>query len=240
MATSQNGWPVDKSGAKQDRKALVRDVTVPNGVLAGDVAVVFRWLAGRYETLVERLVKGTCWGWYVKQIEGSAATSNHASGTAVDFNADRHPMGAQPSGSFSSGQIKACRAIVAEAGGVLRWGGDYTGRKDAMHWEINTTAARVKAFADKIRAGVAPGQEDDVTPADITAIGKEVVLRLTTGAAQEDGTPNSPVGHAVLVQGIPNGMKQDAPRDYAYVILRDIGESLARIEKLLTEPTPPE
>jgi hypothetical protein len=170
VTTSQNGWPVDTSGAKQDRAPLIRDIVVPNGVLAGDVAAVFRWLAAEYDAKVERLVAGTCWGWFVKPIEGGSSVSNHASGTAVDFNADRHPMGQAPTASFSSKQIAACRAIVAAAGGVLRWGGDYSGRKDGMHWEINASAAAVKAFAKKIG--------DDVDDDDMDKIADKVVAKL--------------------------------------------------------------
>lgn len=153
MSTSQNGWPVDRSGASQDRGPLVRDITVPNGVLAGDVAVVFRWLARQFDARVEQLMKGSCWGWFVKPIEGSQTISNHASGTAVDLNADKHPMGVSASKTFTTGQIAACHAILAEADGVLRWGGDYTGRPDPMHWEIVGSAAQVRALANKIGSG---------------------------------------------------------------------------------------
>jgi len=158
MSVSQNGWAVDPSGAHQDRAPLVRDITVPNGVLSGDVAVVFRWLARQFDTRVEPLVKGTCWGWFVKPIEGSTTISNHASGTAVDLNADKHPMGVSASRTFSARQVAACHAIRDEAGGVLRWGGDYTGRPDPMHWEIVGSAAEVRALANKIRSG---SREDD-------------------------------------------------------------------------------
>lgn len=152
MSSSQNGWPVDRSGSKQDRAPLTRDITVPNGVLAGDVAVVFRWLAHQFDTRVETLVKGTCWGWFVKPIEGSSTISNHASGTAVDLNADQHPMGVAASKTFTAKQVAACHAILDEAGGVLRWGGDYTGRPDPMHWEVVGTAAQVKALAAKVNS----------------------------------------------------------------------------------------
>lgn len=155
MSRSQNGWPV-VTKADCDTADLIPGVRVPNGVLKGDVATVFRWLAQQYNARVERLIYGTCWGWFVKTIEGSTSISNHASATAVDFNADRHPMGTAASNTMSSAQIKACHAIIAEAGGVLRWGGDYTGRPDPMHWEIHTTAAGVKAFADKIRGDDMP------------------------------------------------------------------------------------
>lgn len=169
MTVSQNGWLVDATGGRQDRAPLLRDITVPNGVLAGDVATVFRWLASEYDFKVERLIKGTCWGWYVKTIEGGTSISNHASGTAVDFNAEEHPLGAAPLSSFSPKQITACRQIVSNSGGVLRWGGDYTGRKDSMHWEINASAARVKVLAALIRAD-AQEAEDDMDQATFTAL----------------------------------------------------------------------
>jgi hypothetical protein len=157
VVNSQNGWPVDRTGAGQDRSPIHGAVTVPNGVLKGDVAVVLRWVARQFDETVEPLKAGTCWGWFVKNIEGSASISNHASGTAIDLNADRHPMGVAASKTFTAKQVAACRAIETAAGGVVRWGGSYSGRPDSMHWEINAPAAKVKAFADKIRS-----EEDDM------------------------------------------------------------------------------
>lgn len=153
MATSQNGWAVDSSGALQDRSA-VDGVTVPNGVRKGDVATVLHHLMGRFHREVERLIPGTCWGWFVKKIEGSSTISNHASGTAIDLNADRHPMGVR--NTFSTAQQAKIRAILADLDGVVRWGGDYTGRPDDMHFEIVKGAAAVRAVAAKIRAGELP------------------------------------------------------------------------------------
>lgn len=149
MVTSQNGWKIVGASAC-DTAPLIDGIKVPNGVLAGDVAVVFRWLAEQYNARVERLVPGTCWGWYVKTIAGSGTLSNHGSATAVDFNADKHAMGDSASKSFSAAQIKTCKAIVTESGGVLRWGGTYSGRVDSMHWEIVGSAAQVKAFVEEI------------------------------------------------------------------------------------------
>lgn len=165
MSVSQNGWTVDSTGTHQDKGAILRDIDVPNGVLAGDVAYIFRWLAGEFDSRVERLVKGTCWGWFNRTVRGSTSISNHASGTAVDFNADQHPLGSSPGDTFSDAQIKTIRSIVASTGGVIRWGGDYTGRKDPMHFEINTTAAKVKAFAAQLRE-----DEDDMDQATFTAM----------------------------------------------------------------------
>lgn len=162
MANSQNGWPVDRTGAQQDRSA-VAGVTFPNGVRRGDVATVLHYVAYRFHREVEPLHAGWCWGWYVKNIEGSSAISNHASGTAIDLNAPSHPIGRR--GTFSAAKVRAIRRILADCDGVVRWGGDYTGRADEMHFEIIKGAAAVAALARKIRA-----EENPVTqPAPPTA-----------------------------------------------------------------------
>jgi hypothetical protein len=223
VANSQNGWPV-AAAAQQDRGPLIRNVTVPNGVLAGDVATVFRWLAGQYDAQVERLKDGSCWGWFVKPIEGGTSFSNHASGTAVDFNADEHPMGQQPSFSFSHAQIIACRGIVKAAGGVLRWGGDYTGRKDGMHWEIIGTRSQVAALAAKIRK----------PPEDVVDI--DGYFKQTTSS---DGGLESSAGHVLLTQAVPNGLDPDLKREPAWKVLTDLGVAVRELTAKVDALTPP-
>lgn len=165
MARSQNGWQVVFNTPDQRRKLdmapLLRNITVPNGVLAGDVAVVFRWLAEQYDRRVERLIPGWCWGWFVKVIEGSDVVSNHASGTAVDFNAPANPMGTGTTKrSLTAEQIDECHKIEQESGGVLRWGGDFS-RNDPMHWEIVKSPAEAKIFAAKIKR-----EQENMTDSD--------------------------------------------------------------------------
>lgn len=155
MAKSQNGWPVvEKNKCDQGPWS---GVTFPNGILAGDVATIAEWQLARYEADVQPLVAGTCWGWFVKEIEGSSKISNHASATAWDINASQLPMGPPTSSSMSDAEIDACRRIVDDSDGTLRWGGDYSGRPDPMHWEIDAPPNEVGAFADKIRRGDVPG-----------------------------------------------------------------------------------
>lgn len=53
--------------------------------------------------------------------------------------------------SFTSRQISAIHTRLKRYSGVIRWGGDYTGRKDPMHFEINRSVAtthrvKVKLF----------------------------------------------------------------------------------------------
>ncbi len=79
--------------------------------------------------------------------------SNHSSGTAIDLNAPRHPLGT--SGTFSATQRSHIRSILNSCNGVVRWGGDYSGRKDEMHFEINVRPgdARLAALAQRIGGG---------------------------------------------------------------------------------------
>lgn len=149
MAKSQNGWPV--VGATACDNGTFEGVRLPNGVLKGDVATVARWQMKLYKATVEPLVAKTCWGWYAKKIEGTNVYSNHASATAWDINAPQHPMGVPTKNTMSSKEIAACREIVRKSNGVLRWGGDYTGRQDAMHWEIIASPAKVSAFVDSLK-----------------------------------------------------------------------------------------
>lgn len=164
MAVSQNGFSAND-------RSVITAIPVPGGTLPvrkGDVAVVFEWLARRFHDDVELLVWPGCWGYAERPIRGSTTTlSNHASGTAVDFNAPAHPLGKV--GTFTVGQVRAIRRILTDARGVIRWGGNYSGRKDEMHFEINASAAAVAALARTL-------QEDDMplTDADVDKIAHRV------------------------------------------------------------------
>jgi len=160
VATSQNGWPAssDKRAIGVDGAWSIRGAQFPGGVVAGPVATVLGYVADQFHQRVEPLVAGWCWGWAWRDIRGSTGLSNHASGTAIDVNAPRHPLGA--TGTFTTSQRDSIHAILAEAGGVVRWGGDYTGRKDEMHFEINAGYAAVAALAARLKEDDMPSPND--------------------------------------------------------------------------------
>src|SRR6476661_241046 len=159
-ATSQNGWPAGSSSAVPLSPLAVGAATFPAGVRRGDVHVVLGYVARRFDREVEALVKGWCWGHRYRVISGSTSLSNHSSGTAIDCNAPRHPLGS--SGTFTATQRSHIRAILNACEGIVRWGGDYSSRKDEMHFEINVRPgdARLAALVTKIGGG---------TPAPIIA-----------------------------------------------------------------------
>jgi len=194
MATSQNGWTVDKTGALQDRTA-VHGVTFPNGVRRGDVATVLFYVAGRFHREVEPLHPGWCWGWFVKVIEGSTSISNHASGTAIDLNAPNHPIAR--SGTFSGAKVKAIRRILADCDGVVRWGGDYSGRKDEMHFEINKGAAAVSLLCQKFKA-----QEDDMTKDELLAVLASPTGQAALARAAGIGVHGQKLGRSEVTIGV--------------------------------------
>lgn len=151
MAVSQNGY-------RANDRSLIASYKVPGGKISmrkGDVATVLSYVANRFHSEVEPLKWPGNWGYAERKIRGGSSLSNHASGTAIDLNAPAHYLGAR--GTFSAKQVRAIRRILNDCGGVIRWGGDYRGRKDEMHFEINAGTAAVARVAKAIRAGKKPG-----------------------------------------------------------------------------------
>lgn len=148
MATSQNGWTVDPPRRARQVLGSKVKLIVRDGA-AGDVLM---YIASQFDKRVENIdnAQGHLddWGYANRPIRGSNETSNHASATAIDLNATRHPLGA--SGTFSAKQKDTIHKILKEVDNVIRWGGDYSGRKDEMHFEINASPDKVKQVASKI------------------------------------------------------------------------------------------
>src|SRR4051812_34623402 len=144
--TSQNGWTV----ITKSTSAKLVTYKVPgtaHGLLLrrGDAGVLLVDFANWYNKHVEKLSlykAGDDYGWSYRKIRGSTTTySNHASGTAIDLNATRHPLGTTAAHSFTAAQITKIHNRLKRYSGVIRWGGDYSGRKDPMHFEINKGVA---------------------------------------------------------------------------------------------------
>ena len=155
MTTSQNGWPASSSKAALGIvDANVYGVHFPGGVRGGDVEHVLMYVAQKFHETVEALHPGWCWGYFYKEISGSSTLSNHASGTAIDLNAPNHPVG--KAGTFNAAQKAAILKILDVCEGVVRWGGNYTGRKDEMHFEIVGNAKATARVAAKVRPPQAP------------------------------------------------------------------------------------
>lgn len=199
-------------------RGTVAGVAFPNGIREGDVHTVLSYVIREFNHRVEPVTSPGCWGWFVKEIEGSDQISNHASGTAVDINAPRHPLGAR--GTFTAVQRDAIRAILRYCDGVVRWGGDYTGRADEMHWEIVGNRTRTKALAAKITR-----DEEDVDDATIKAIGAEAA-RQTWGTGWGKGAGRFTAGDVQSsLRGVGALVKAYAAQDHVDQIA--LGQSVA-------------
>ena len=169
MPTSQNGWSA--SPDLRIRPLVVAGESFSPGIRDDDdVYEVLRYVAEQMHERVEPIVRGDWhqadeWGFYYRaNANDPNSLSNHSSATAFDYNATRHPNGVPTRDTFTPAQIAETHKILAELDGVVRWGGDYTGTPDAMHFEINANAAAVRAVANRLREEIdMPLSNDDLT-----------------------------------------------------------------------------
>lgn len=165
-ATSHNGWPVFESGSDS---ALVSIPLITGRVRGGDVATILSYIVNQFNEKVEPIRKDWSWGYAYRPIRGATSGfSNHASATAVDINAPKHPMG--EANTFTPEQVNTLRKILLPMKDVIRWGGDYRVRKDDMHFEINVppSSPRVKEVADLIRRGAISATGPGLPSAGVT------------------------------------------------------------------------
>ncbi len=202
---SANKWPVLYTAPPA--------ITVPGTgvrlrVRPGAVAIVLIEVARRFHEEVESLeMPGPKdeWGWAFRPIRGQqSGYSNHASGTAIDLNATRHPRKAKQ--TFTPEQIGKVRRILAAMQDkdterrVVRWGEDYHTTVDGMHFEIDAGEAAV----GRVAARILQKREE----------ARQAALDAATGKTKPPVKPivvTPPVtdlgGAAVIVQG-PNGLSQ--------------------------------
>ena len=118
----------DPSQASWQQQNLVT-VTAPNG----QKWQVYREAAPAFQAFLQELSANgynptSSGGFNYRNIRGSNRLSQHAFGAAIDINAAANPMG-----GTTSDMPADVGAIAAKYG--IEWGGNWTGRKDPMHFE---------------------------------------------------------------------------------------------------------
>jgi hypothetical protein len=146
MTVSQNGYTFGDSSLIATY-TVVRDVKL--SLRKGDASVVLLHLARWFDKNIEPLKKAECGGYNPRVIKGSKIRSNHGSGTAEDLNWNSHVQGKK--NTFSAADQKKIRAQLKFYEGVIRWGGDYSGTVDDMHFEINKPPAELARIAKKCK-----------------------------------------------------------------------------------------
>lgn len=105
------------------------------------------------------------WGWFVRPIAGTSTLSNHSWGLAVDVNALTNPMG-----DVLRTDMPRFVPEAAEQWG-LRWGGTYTRRPDAMHFEWCGSRDDALRFVLDLKAlDAAKGESDEMTADERDAV----------------------------------------------------------------------
>jgi hypothetical protein len=86
------------------------------------------------------------WGYCFRNVRGSSdKLSNHSSGTAIDLNATKHPLG--HANTFTPMQTVLIQALCKKYS--LTWGGNFK-RPDEMHFEISLNPAKCAELIEKL------------------------------------------------------------------------------------------
>ena len=151
METSYNGWPASKDPAAIDIKSyLIRGTDIKIKAAAGCGPLLAEF-AAQFHELIEPVNTGALddWGYCYRMVRGTTdKLSNHSSGSAIDLNSTKHPLG--KAGTFPLEKVAMIQALAKKYS--LTWGGDYRGRKDEMHFEIAIPPSKVEAAIAKLGA----------------------------------------------------------------------------------------
>lgn len=147
---SSNGWPASKDRVEIGIKSYSIKGTSLKIACAEKVAPLLVAFCQDFHELIEPIDQGQLddWGYAFRMVRGSTdKLSNHSSGTAIDLNATKHPLGKV--GTFPNEKVPMIRALAKKYG--LIWGGDYRVRKDEMHFEIALSPAKVAELIGKLQ-----------------------------------------------------------------------------------------
>ena len=146
---SYNGWPA----SKDVESIRIKSYPIPSTKLkircAEAVAPLLVGFCTEFNELIEPIDGGVFddWSYAYRDVRGvPGKLSNHSSGTALDLNSLRHPLG--KAGTFPAEKVPMIQALAKKYG--LAWGGDYKNRKDEMHFEIAVTPIKAAKLIEKL------------------------------------------------------------------------------------------
>lgn len=160
MAVTRLDWDVFTYGT---HPRLTPFPWITGRVRKGDAYTVLNELCRRFNNEVEKINPAHSWGWAYRPVRGATVVSEHGAGTAIDLNAPKHPLGRQ--GTFTRSQVTKINQILRDLDGAVRWGGNYAGRKDEMHFELQGGVKKLAAVAKKIQGGTSTGTASTSKPA---------------------------------------------------------------------------
>lgn len=149
---SHNGWTVIEEASTKVWRIPVKGDLRHLRLRKGDAGFVLAWLALWFHENIEPLNQGQWdeWGYAKRKIGATTLWSNHASGTACDLNATKHPQGVR--GTFSAFKQRRIRRVMRRRfDRLVRWGGDYVQTPDDMHFEIVGNGTQIDRLARRLR-----------------------------------------------------------------------------------------
>lgn len=214
---------------------------------------IFSYLMEQFDTRVEWLRPGWCWGYaYRANANSPNSLSRHSGAIAVDLNAPLHPNGVPTDNVFSAAQQITINRILDEIKcdchgyRALRWGGDYTGTPDAMHFEINVSQQCVISAANNIKEDPDMDQEDrawlKTTIREAVQPVKEATVRQTQRVMEmERKGAEADVRHAKLLKAIARELGVENPNrknveDAADELESSGTKRLAEVDKMAKGP----
>jgi D-alanyl-D-alanine carboxypeptidase len=154
---SDNGWagiPDVKNTLTTEVLGLKIRTTKEPGV-----GFLFGRFIQRFNDEVEAVVQPKLddWSYAYRFVRGStSALSCHATGTAIDLNALQHVRGKR--NTFTAAKQVKLRKVLAEfkdpetGKSIFKWGADFSGIPDDMHFQIQGDQAAVARVVAKIKA----------------------------------------------------------------------------------------
>jgi hypothetical protein len=152
MLQSQNNWIASKDAAEIHIVSVPIEGTKVKVRCAKAVAPLIAGFCSEFHKLIEPIDEGSLddWGYCFRMVRQSTdKLSNHSSGTAVDLNATKHPLG--KAATFPAEKVPMIQALAKKYGMI--WGGDFRHRKDEMHFEIAITPAKAAALIGSLGLG---------------------------------------------------------------------------------------
>lgn len=223
MAVTRLGWDVLPPSSKR----LVNFRWITGKVRGGDAHTILEYLCQRFNDEVEKINPKHSWGYANRDVRGASGTiSEHNAGTAIDLNAPKHPLGVQ--GTFTSAQVNAIGRILSDCGGVVRWGGNYPGRKDEMHFELQGGVKLLAQVAKQVSS-----DSGELSMSDVKTILNKLDA-IDTRLRDHDGNSNQRAARTVTqlskkLSKAPWLYKGKNERIDAYGYLRNTRREIAKI-----------
>lgn len=155
MPTSYNGYTVLKPDSDMLRLWKVPMTGDDRHFRArkGAPGFLLAAFALSFHRMIEPINKGEWddWGHDYREVRGASVWSCHASGTAIDLNAVDHPLGAVRTFKHAWQYTKLRWLLNVRFRGCIKWGGDFSSRKDEMHFEIIAPMRKCVRVANRIR-----------------------------------------------------------------------------------------